>query len=243
MIALTLAAWDDAADAVCRSALEALADPGYRAFHSRLVPGIGPFLGVRVPDLRRMAREIVKGDFCGFLARPAGDLYERKMLYGMVLAMAPLPLEERLESLVRFIPAIDNWAICDTVAGCCKFAARQPEAVWDFLSPYFAAEETYPLRFAVVMLLDYFMTPEFLPRVLEVYGNVRHDNYYVKMAVAWGVSICFVKDRDRTLAFLEAGGLPDDFTHNKAIAKACDSLRVSAEDKALLRRLRRKQNR
>lgn len=234
------AVWDDAADALCRSALEGLTDPGYRDFHSRLVPGIGPFLGVRVPDLRRLSREIAKGDFRGFLARPPEELYEWKMLRGMTLAAAPMPLEERLTRLSGFIPEIDNWAVCDVVAGCCKFAARAQREVWGFLSDYASSAETYPLRFAVVMLLDHFLTPGYLPRVLEVYGGIRHEEYYVKMAVAWGVSICFIKDRERTLSFLQTGRLIDDFTHNKAIAKICESLRVPEEDKVLLRKMKRR---
>lgn len=239
MASLCFAVWDDAAAEACRRTLEALADPGYQDFHSRLVPGIGPFLGVRVPELRRLARKISKGDFRGFLARPAEELYEQKLLRGMTLAMAKMPLEERLDALARFIPEIDNWAVCDVVAGGCKFAAAAQAEVWDFLTPYFRSEETYPLRFAIVMLLDHFLTPDYLPRVLEVYSGVRHEDYYVKMAVAWGVSICFIKDRDRTLAFLQSGGLADDFTHNKAITKACESFRVSREDKVLLRQMRR----
>lgn len=143
-----------------------------------------------------------------------------------------------MEHLGTFIPKIDNWAVCDVTCGSLKSAAKNREAYWAFLAPYLASKREFEVRFAVVLLLSHFIAPEWIGRVLAVLADISQEGYYVKMAVAWAISVCFVKFREETLLLLENGVL-DDFTQNKAIQKCCESFRVSDSDKALLRGMKR----
>lgn len=216
--------------------IKGLADEKYREFHKKLIPGVETeFLGVRVPALRSVAKRICKEDFRIFLAECEDTgIYEMIMLYGMVLAGAPCEFEEKLSYLKKFIPKIDNWAVCDTVCASLKDVKRNKDRMYEFLKPLLRSDKEYELRFAIVILMQYYITEEEIDMVLDWYGNIHHEGYYVKMAVAWGISVCFVKFRDKTLKFLEQG-VPDPFTYQKAIQKIRESYRVSREDKEMLK--------
>ena len=111
--------------------------------------------------------------------------------------------------------------------------------VREFLSGVLQSGREFELRFCAVMLMDYFIQPPYTEDTIQTLCGIRHDGYYVKMAVAWALSVCFVKARESALPVLLDGRL-DDFTHNKTIQKCCESYRVSNEDKAYLRSLKRK---
>lgn len=221
--------------------LRGLADEKYRDFHSGLIPNVDTvFYGVRVPVLRKLAKEIAKGDWRGFTELSAGsDVYEMNMLCGMVTALAKCDFEEKLTYVERFVPGINNWAVCDIVCGDLKDVKKNRERMFAFIRPYLASEREYEVRFAVVILMQYFLTDEYITDVLGIYDGIRHEGYYVKMAVAWGVSLCFIKYREITLDYLLSCNL-DDFTYNKSIQKMTESFRVSREDKEMLRLMKRR---
>lgn len=220
--------------------LAELGDEKYRAFNESLMPGTTGTYGVRVPALRAIAKEIAKADAECFLAAARDDTHEERMLQGLVIASMCCTEAARMEWLRIFIPKIDNWAVCDVTCGSLKNAAKNREAYWTFLAPYLASEREFEVRFAVVLLLSQFIAEEWIDTVLAALAGVSHEGYYVKMAVAWAISACFVKFREKTLPLLESSTL-DDFTANKAIQKCCESFRVSEADKALLRGLKRRQ--
>lgn len=220
--------------------LREMADEKYREFHSRLIPGVETvFYGVRVPALRKLARQLVKGDWRGFVELTKdSSVYELNMLCGMVCALAKCDFGEKLEYVEKFIPSIDNWAVCDIVCGDLKDVKNNRERMYQFILPYLESQQEYEVRFAVVILMQYFVTDEYINDVLKIYDGIRHNGYYVKMAVAWGISICYVKYRDITLEYLASCNL-DDFTYNKSVQKMIESLRVSREDKEMLRSMKR----
>lgn len=220
--------------------IKSMADEQYRQFHRRLIPGVKTeFLGVRVPKLRALAKRIVREDWRAFLKEHEdSNIYEVTMLYGMVMAGAKCTFEEKLSYVEKFVPRIDNWAVCDIVSGDLKDIKNHRERMYDFLQPYLNSEKEYELRFAVVVLMQYYMTEEYIDMVLGWYGRIRHEGYYVKMAVAWGLSVSFVKFRDKTLEFLEKCEL-DNFTYHKAVQKIRESLRVSPEDKEMLKEMKK----
>lgn len=220
--------------------LREMADEKYREFHSRLIPGVESiFYGVRVPALRKLARQLVKEDWRGFveLAKDS-SVYEFNMLCGMVCALAKCDFEEKLEYMEKFIPSINNWAVCDIVCGDLKDVKNHQERMYEFILPYLESQKEYEVRFAVVILMQYFVTDEYINDVLKIYDDIRHKGYYVKMAVAWGISICYVKYRDITLEYLASCNL-EDFTYNKSVQKMIESFRVSREDKEMLRSMKR----
>lgn len=224
-----------------REKIEAFAEPEFRKFSASLIPGVNRLLGVRLPVLRNLAREEVRGNWRELLANPAVEPYaEEVMLDGMLVGLARMEPEERLEHVARFVPRMDNWAVCDTFCSGLKFSKKHPALVWEFILPYLKSPRVYDVRFAVVMMLAHFITEDYVERVLPLLDGVRHEDYYVGMAVAWAVSVCYVKFPALTLEYLRHSSL-SDFTYNKALQKIIESLRVSREDKELMRSMKRKQ--
>ena len=232
-----------------RKKLFALTDEDFKAFNEKLVPGTGETIGVRVPKVRELARELAKEDAEGFLnemeAADGDSFYqEERMLQGMVIGYAKLSLAERFRRLDAWVPRINSWAVCDCGNSTLKFMKKYPEECFAYVCKYLESEREYEVRFAAVTLMEHFVTEDFIDRLLEIYRKVGHEGYYVKMGVAWAVSVCYVKFPEKTRVLLEkeseeAGGLPD-WTHNKTIQKIRESRRVSPEEKEALNRLKRK---
>lgn len=225
-------------EAVRRRLLE-LADGRYREFHGGLLPGVDNILGVRVPDLRKLAKEIAKGDWEAFLLENDREWYEKDMLQGLVTASAKMEFDRRLELTREFIPRINNWAVCDIFCGSFKEAKKHKEEVWEFLQPYLKSKEEYELRFGVVMLLSHFVEEAYLERAFAAFDAIDSDAYYVRMAVAWAVSVYFVHFPEESMKYLKNNQL-DNWTYNKAIQKITESYRVEKEMKELLRGMKRK---
>lgn len=215
-------------------------DEKYRAFNEGLIPGSeGSSYGVRVPTLRSMAKEILKKDWRGFLEyAKTDDTYEIIMMHGMIAALAKIPFGEKLDLFADFIPRVDNWAFCDIVCGDLKDIKEHREEGYEFLKPYLSSKEEFEVRVAVVLLLEYYMNEEYIDRVLEKLISVKHPGYYVKMAVAWAISVAYVTFFEKTHPILEQEILDAD-THNKAIQKIRDSFRVSKEQKEILKTMKR----
>lgn len=213
-----------------RDKLVSLADEEYKKFHSSLCPGINNMIGIRVPVLRNVAKEIVKDDWKKYLENAKDDYYEEVMLKGMIIGIAKMNLEERLEYVKKFVPKIDNWAICDVTCAGFKFAKKHQKEVWEFLKIYLESDKEFEIRFGVVMLLDFYITEEYIEEVLKILNETHHDGYYVKMAIAWAISICYIKFPKETLKLLQENEI-DTFTYNKALQKIIESYRVSKDDK------------
>ena len=170
---------------------------------------------------------------------PQGDMLEEKLVRGFVIASADLPFEEHLKAAADFVPEIDNWSVCDSFVNSLKFFKKDRERVWEFLQPYFDSDKPYDIRFAVVAALNYFSDDEYASRAFEKFDKITNDDYYVKMAVAWAVSVFFVHAPEKTWQYLEDNRL-DDFTFNKSLQKITESYRVTPQDKAKIRAMKRK---
>lgn len=219
--------------------LLALAEPDYQTFSVALIPGVDNMIGVRLPELRKLAKQIAKGDWRSYLAQAEQSWFEEVMLQGMVIGCVKADINELLHYVEQFVPKIDNWSVCDSFCSGLKMTSSNKEAVWEFLQPYFAAEQTYHVRFAVVMLLNYYVDQQYIVKSLELLDTIGHEDYYVKMAVAWAISIYYIKMPEPTLAYLQHNTL-DKETFNKALQKIIESNRVSSETKALMRSMKRK---
>lgn len=225
-----------------REELERLADKEYKEFHSALLPTVDRdrIIGVRLPQLRAIAARIKRASPKGSLPElPQGDTLEETLVRGFVIAGADMPLEEHLKAVAGFVPEIDCWSVCDSFVTSLKFVKKDRERVWKFIQPYFESDRTYDIRFATVMSLAYFKDGEYAPRVFEKFDKIENDDYYVKMAVAWAVSVFFVNAREETQRYLENNRL-DDFTFNKSLQKITESYRVTPQDKAEIRAMKRK---
>lgn len=216
-----------------------LADLRYKEFHSSLCPNTDNIIGVRVPELRSYAKELVKEEYKKYLDCIGNEYYEEIMLKGMIIGLAKMELQERFDYLEKFIPLIDNWAVCDITCGGLKFTKKAYPQVWEFLNKYLESDKEFEIRFGIVMLLEYYIVEEYIDSVLGIFNKTKHDGYYVKMAVAWGISIAYIKFPEKTMQFLKNNEL-DDFTYNKALQKIVESYRVTKQEKEIIKVMKRK---
>lgn len=214
-------------------------DEEYQKFSAALIPNINHVLGVRLPELRKLAKQIAKGDWRTFLEHGENEYFEEIMLQGMVVGYVKSDIEEILYYAADFVPKMDNWSVCDSFCNGLKFTKTNKKRVWDFLQPYLSSTHEFDIRFGVVMILDYYIEEEYIRTVLQLLDSVKHEGYYVKMAVAWAISICYVKHPELTMKYLK-NNLLDDFTYNKALQKITESLRVDKETKKMIRGMKRK---
>ena len=221
--------------------LKELADEKYRQFHSKLCPGTENILGIRIPVLRNYAKELVKQyPVKKLLEKIGNEYYEEVMLQGMVIGLAKEDLNTILTWIEQFIPQIDNWAVCDTFCAGLKITKKYPSHIWEFIQKYLKSQKEFEIRFAVVMMLDYYITEEYIERDIALLNQIKSDKYYVRMAVAWALSYCFIKFYDRTLVYFQSKTCNlDNFTYNKAIQKALESYRITPEQKDILRKMKR----
>lgn len=167
------------------------------------------------------------------------ESFEEVMLHGMVIGYAKMDLETRLSYLDGFVPQIDNWSICDCCCMTYKFIKKNMEIMWEYIQKYLYAKEEFYIRFGVVILLGYYIIPDYIEQVLSAFNKLYLKDYYAQMAVAWAISVCYVKFPNKTKVFLMENQL-DDFTYNKSIQKICESYRVDKEEKIVLKTMKRK---
>lgn len=214
--------------------LYGLAEGNYQEFSSSLIPGCKTMLGCRIPALRTLAKEIAKSDFRKYLENPAEDYFEELQLQGFVIGYANMDIEERLSYAAQFIPKIADWSVNDSFCSTFKAAAKNRDRVWEFLEPYAKSEKEFEIRVAAVMYMSYFLTEEYIDKVLSMLFSMKQDDYYAMMGIAWALATAYAKFPKQTDAALY-WNWPKD-TLNKAIQKMCESYRVSDEDKVELRK-------
>lgn len=208
-------------------------DLDYKSFHSKLIPNISSdkIIGVRVPVLRKIAKQAVREN-----AEILTDYYEEIMVKGFAVGYKKCDIKTHLQDLKHFVPLIDNWAVCDCSCSTFKFTEKNREEVWKFIQPYFNGGE-YEIRFAVVMLMDYFLTDAYIDDTLKILTELKSDYYYVNMAIAWALSTAYVKYQDKIFPILKSGQLAP-WVHNKTIQKICESYRVDRQIKDDLKALK-----
>lgn len=219
--------------------LYSLQDLKYKEFHSKLIVS-DKLIGVRTPELKRIAKVIARNNYKDFFKENKHELYEENLVHGLVLGYLKLSFDD-LRPLVReFIPYINNWAVCDTTVANLKVYKKNKtkDLVFDEIKTYINNDNFWINRFGYVLLLNYFIEEEYIDKIFELCENYK-DEYYVKMAIAWLISVCYIKFKGRTLTFLKKNKL-DIWTHNKSIQKIIESNRVTIEDKKMLKGLKRK---
>lgn len=219
--------------------LNELKDEKYGAFQRKLIPDTYNIIGVRTPDLRKLAKQLMKEDYLYYLEHACDDSYEEVLLQGMVIGYAKLTFQEMKPYLIRYIPKITNWALCDLFVGNLKITKDNKEAMYDFLQSYLTSEHTYEIRFGVVMLLNYYIEEIYCDQAFAHFDAITSKEYYVQMAIAWAVSMYYVKYKEKTMKYLLNNQL-DDFTYNKALQKIIESRQIDKEEKNRIRSMKRK---
>ncbi len=221
--------------------LQNLIDEGYAKFNQKLCPDTKrKILGIRVPALRKLAQKTVKeDDWQAFLKQAQDDYFEEVLLQGLVIAYAKIEMDEKLAYLKWFIPKIDSWAICDTFCPTLKIKPQDLSKMWEFIQPYLQSSQEFDVRFAVIMMLNYYLIDQYIDQVLQNLDQVTHEGYYAKMAVAWTIAEIGVKFNKKAMQYLKGDNHLDKFTYNKALQKMRESYRINPKQKEILRQMKR----
>ncbi|RKV97718.1 MAG: DNA alkylation repair protein [Candidatus Saccharimonas sp.] len=207
----------------------------YAAFNRRIVNTKMPVIGVRVPDLRRLAKELAgemsAADISRLLATPS-NLYEYVLLCGLLINRARISDEEAIRLTRQYLPRVDSWAHIDIfVEKKRRFAG---EVWWDFALECLQNEAEFTVRYSVISLMTNFLDEAHIDQVFAALRNVKHDGYYVKMALAWLYATAAVHFFELTLAELENEHI-DAWTRNKAYQKMRESRRFTPEEQRIIR--------
>ena len=212
-------------------------DIKYRDFQSKLIPGVGDdsFIGVRTPELRKLAKEISKrADIDLFLNELPHQYFDENQLHAFILSGIK-DYDSCLEKVERFLTYVDNWATCDQMSP--KVFKKHKKELLKSIRTWIASEETYTIRFGIKMLMEHFLDDDFDPLYPEMVAKLRSEEYYVNMMIAWYFATALAKQYESILPFIEEKRLAD-WTHNKTIQKAVESYRISPEQKDYLKSLK-----
>ncbi len=215
-----------------------LQDLEYREFHSNLVPTKDPdaIIGVRVPHLRKLAKELIKEmDVTPFLKELPHQYNEENVLHAFFIE-AIKDYDECLLELNQFLPYVDNWAVCDSLKP--KVFKKHLDELVDEIQGWIESTQTYTIRFGIEMLMNFYLDEKFSAKYLDMVAGVKSEEYYVNMMIAWYFATALAKQYDATIKIIEAGVL-DKWTHNKTIQKAIESYRITPEQKEYLRGLKK----
>ncbi len=205
-------------------------DLEYKKFSAKLTPNIGENIGIRTPILKDFAKKESKGDYEDFFNNCKNKIYEEKLVKGFIICYIKCPIEYKLELLSDFINLIDNWALNDLVCCAFKFNKKESGTVFDFVCEYINKKGEFEKRFAVVMLLAHFIDKEHIDDVLKMLNNIYDSMFYVSMAVAWALSVCYIKFEEKTFLALKSTNLSQE-TLKRTVYKIKQSKRVSEDSK------------
>ena len=220
-----------------REDLFANQDVKYRDFQSKLTPTIEAktAIGVRTPVLRKLAKAYSKRqDVDEFLADLPHKYFDENQLHAFILSEIK-DFDECIGKLERFLPFVDNWATCDQMSPKCF--KKNHEKLLPYLNKWIKSDDTYTVRFAIVTFMSHFLDDDFDEGYLKLVSDIKSDEYYINMAIAWYFATALAKQYDKTIPYIENKTL-DVWTHNKAIQKSIERYRVTAEHKEYLKSLK-----
>ena len=220
-----------------RKELYSLQDEAYREFQVKLIPGMGmdQVIGVRTPQLRKLARQIVKEeDTQAFLEELPHAYFDETQLHAFVISEIRDP-EEAFERTEQFLPYVDNWATCDQLSP--KVFRKCRDELLRHIEQWLVSGRTYTIRFGIGMLMQHFLDEAFDPKYPKMVSEVRSEEYYVNMMIAWYFATALAKQYEAVLPYIEKQKL-DPWTHNKTIQKAVESYRITPEQKEYLKTLK-----
>ncbi len=212
-------------------------DAKYRDFNSGLNPAVDKdnVIGVRTPDLRSYAKEIGGTELAErFMKKLPHRYFEENQLHAFLIEGIK-DYDSCIKETEKFLPFVDNWATCDQMTP--KIMKKYPDKLIVKVKEWIGSEHTYTIRYGIKRLMDVYLGEEFRPEYLEWAAAVRSDEYYVNMMIAWFFATALAKQYSSAVVYIEEGRL-SPWVHRKTIQKACESYRVSDENKAYLKKFR-----
>lgn len=211
-----------------------LQDIKYRDFHSRLMPDTDKetIIGIRVPVLRKYAKSIAGTELEDrFIDELPHQYYEENNLHMMLVTWIK-DYDKCLSEVERFLPYIDNWATCDFPAPKCF--ENHKEELLPVIKRWIASGETYTIRYGIGMLMRLYLDADFDPEYVNLVAEVKSDEYYVNMMIAWYMATALAKQWDAVIPYIEEHRM-SDWVHRKTIQKAVESYRITDEQKRYLK--------
>ena len=216
-----------------------LQDLGYRDFHSKLMPTVckDKIIGVRVPVLRKLAKELNKSELkADFLNTLPHKYYEEDNLHAFLIEQIK-DYDECIFALDKFLLFVDNWATCDMMTP--KVLGTNTEKLYEKIEEWAKSEHVYTVRFAIVTLMKFFMNEHLDKKHLNLLLSIKSDEYYINMAIAWYLATALASRWDIVIPYIEKQKF-NKWVHNKAIQKAVESYRITKEQKEYLKTLKKK---
>lgn len=219
---------------------------GLVAHNKKLIPGGKPALGGKVPDIRKLAKEVVKECRAGgrsgveyqyFMEYFPEDYLEEELLKAFVIGYVRDDIENVIACAEKFVPKIHDWCVCDAFCQTFSIARKHRKEVLEWVCKYIDSEKEFEQRVVAVLLMSHYLVDDYYEQVLEIMNRLKQEGYYTKMGVAWCVATAYAKYREATRQFLKNNEL-DDWTYNKSIQKMIESYRVPEEDKPMLREMK-----
>ena len=209
-----------------------MADEEYKNFSSKLMPTVNKekVLGVRIPALRKLAKELESYE--EFLNNLPHTYFEEDNLHAFLIEREK-EFDKCIEKLDAFLPYVDNWATCDSMKP--KVLKKEPEKLISYIKKWLKSNETYRVRYAINLLMSFYLDENFKEEYLKRVADVKSDEYYINMMRAWYFATALAKKWESTIPYIE-NNLLDKWTHKKTIRKAIESFRISKEQKEYLRR-------
>ena len=220
-----------------RTELFRLQDVKYRDFQSRLIPSYDSdtMIGVRTPELRKLAKQAGRRtDVSVFLDDLPHTYFDENQLHAFILSEMK-DYAACLKRVDSFLPFVDNWATCDQMSP--KIFKKYRTELLGSIRNWIKSHQTYTIRFGIKMLMEHFLDEDFSPAYPELVAEVKSDEYYVKMMIAWYFATALAKQYEAVLPFIEAQRL-EVWTHHKTIQKAVESYRITPAQKEYLKSLR-----
>lgn len=211
-------------------------DAEYAAFQAKLTPTVDAnlFIGVRVPEVRKLAKELKSApETADFLKELPHKYYDENMLHGLLISEIK-DYEKAVAETDRFLPYVDNWAVCDIMSP--KIFKKHKSELLVKIREWASSDKTYTIRFGIEMLMSHYLDEDFKPEYLEIPAKVHSDEYYVNMMTACFFATALAKQWDATIPYIESRRL-DEWVHKKTIRKAIESYRITDEQKKYLRSL------
>ena len=209
-----------------RKTLFGLQDLKYRGFQSNLIPNVekDSFIGVRTPELRRLAKELATDkDIIDFLNDVPHKYFDENQLHAFIISLGK-SFEETVNAVEDFLPYVDNWATCDQLSP--KIFKKHKIELLPYIKKWIKSKKTYTVRFAIGMLMEHFLDDDFDVQYPKMVAGVKSDEYYINMMIAWYFATALAKQYDATIPFIEKRKL-ETWTHNKAIQKSIESRRIN----------------
>ena len=217
-------------------------DKDYALMQAKIIPTVDAdrIIGVRTPALRAFAKKLYKDtDIDAFLAGAPHQYFDEDQLHAFVISLEK-DFGKCMAEVDAFLPFIDNWATCDQLSP--KVFKKEPEKLLPYIRVWIKSDRTYTIRFAIGMLMQHFLDERFDLEYADMVAEVRSEEYYVNMMIAWYFATALAKQYESALPYLEERKLAD-WAHNKAIQKSVESYRITDEQKAYLRTLKVRQSR